>query len=71
MFFVSAKEEVINSDLRYWFTPYTLMKVAVKAGIKIQDIIMAESYISDNKSLNDILSQYPLFRDNIILIGDL
>ncbi|MCF6096381.1 glycosyltransferase [Thermovorax subterraneus] len=71
--FVSVKEnkEVINSDHRYWFTPYTLMKVAVQAGIKIEDIIMAESYLSDNKSLDDILSKYPLFRDNIILIGNL
>lgn len=30
--------EIINSDHRYWFTPYTLSKVMFHAGIKVDEI---------------------------------
>ncbi len=30
--------EIINSDHRYWFTPYTLSKVIIQAGLTIEDI---------------------------------
>jgi hypothetical protein len=33
--------EIINSDHRYWFTPYTLAKVIVRAGMAIDDIYFA------------------------------
>lgn len=31
-------KEVINSDHRYWFTPYTLAKVILRAGMKLDEI---------------------------------
>jgi hypothetical protein len=30
--------EIINSDHRYWFTPYTLAKVIIQAGMQLEDI---------------------------------
>jgi 2-polyprenyl-3-methyl-5-hydroxy-6-metoxy-1,4-benzoquinol methylase len=37
----NASAEIINSDHRYWFTPYTLAKVIVRAGMEIQDLYFA------------------------------
>lgn len=34
----SNSMEIINSDHRYWFTPYTLAKVMYKAGMKTEEI---------------------------------
>ncbi|MBI1770584.1 MAG: methyltransferase domain-containing protein [Bacteroidetes bacterium] len=33
--------EVINSDHRYWFTPYTLAKVILQAGLELDEILFA------------------------------
>lgn len=33
--------EIINSDHRYWFTPYTLAKVIHQSGLQIEDIYFA------------------------------
>jgi hypothetical protein len=34
----NRSSEVINSDHRYWFTPYTLAKVIVQAGMQLEEI---------------------------------
>lgn len=34
----SRSAEIINSDHRYWFTPYTLSKVIVQSGMQLEDI---------------------------------
>jgi hypothetical protein len=33
--------EIINSDHRYWFTPYTLAKVITQAGMNLEEIYFA------------------------------
>jgi hypothetical protein len=33
--------ELINSDHRYWFTPFTLAKVIIRAGMKLEEIHFA------------------------------
>jgi hypothetical protein len=33
--------EVINTDHRYWFTPYTISKVIIQAGMTVEDIYFA------------------------------
>jgi hypothetical protein len=33
--------EIINSDHRYWFTPYTLAKVIIQAGLSLEDVYFA------------------------------
>ncbi len=36
--------EFINSDHRYWFTPYTLAKVATRAGFHVDEFFFSEYY---------------------------
>jgi len=62
--------EEVNSDHRYWFTPYTLLKVAHRAGLGFIDLIMciyenSKNLIYFNK---DTFKQKPLLMDTIILV---
>jgi 2-polyprenyl-3-methyl-5-hydroxy-6-metoxy-1,4-benzoquinol methylase len=43
--------EVINSDHRYWFTPYTLAKVIVQSGMQVEDIYFASRVPLDTLQL--------------------
>jgi 2-polyprenyl-3-methyl-5-hydroxy-6-metoxy-1,4-benzoquinol methylase len=36
-----VSKEVINSDHRYWFTPYTIAQVIMRAGFELEDILFA------------------------------
>ena len=38
-------KECINSDHRFWFTPYTISKILVKSGIKPVEILFADDNI--------------------------
>lgn len=56
-------KEVINSDHRFWFTPYTISKVAYRAGIVPKKILMIQrSSFPNNES-----TKYPFFRDTILM----
>lgn len=37
----NKSSEIINSDHRYWFTPYTLAKVIIRSGLELEDIYFA------------------------------
>lgn len=61
--------EMINSDHRFWFTPFTLLKVASQAGITVEDFDLCGD---DNPSLFSVkwwLKDKPLFRNRIVLRG--
>lgn len=69
--------ECINSDHRFWFTPYTLAKLAVMAGYIVEDIQMCQT----SRSVGGIRAyaseirhpelrqarRYPLLRQNMIM----
>ncbi len=61
--------ENINTDHRFWFTPYTLSKIAMDAGFKINSLRLGEhSFLSRRQIIRKfIISKYPLFRDTLIL----
>jgi len=40
--YLSEGIEAINSDHRFWFTPYTILKVMHEAGIEIVDLMAAD-----------------------------
>lgn len=71
--------EEINTDHKYWFSPFTLWKVADDAGIKVTHIEFASSPITKEYSLRNLLkiiSKYlfewkPLYRKHLILIGEI
>ncbi len=73
--FVYAKKgvEMINSDHRYWFTPYTVAKVAVCAGLRIEKMIMCRSGVIKRRAIlrNWWYSRRPLMRNSIVLIAKL
>lgn len=48
-------KELINSDHRYWFTPYTLAKISFDSGFKVEDLNFCEhSKLSRRKIITKI-----------------
>jgi len=62
--------EVINSDHRFWFTPYTLAKLAVLAGLRVNDIIMCRHGRVKRRSVlkNTYFRKHPLLRSDIVAV---
>ena len=63
--------ETNNSDHRYWFSPYTIWKVAHQAGLKVEKIQMCQFSRTSGlkaKFKNIILKRYPLIAENIVLL---
>lgn len=60
--------EVVNTDHRYWFSPYTLAKVMVDAGYTPQRIELCHSdYVSAKGALfARLLDRLPKYRDTIV-----
>jgi hypothetical protein len=65
---IFANREVINSDHRFFFTPYTIAKIATDAGISPDSIQMA-TFSKKNWLQNTILNKWPLLAEDIILFG--
>jgi hypothetical protein len=63
--------EAINTDHRFWFTPYTLAKVAYDAGLETEQIIACRNGVVKRRSIvkNRRLRRYPLLRNNLILLA--
>lgn len=79
MNFVSSKNhsEIINSDHRFWFSPYTLAKVFTVAGYNIEEYFLcmaAPIKLNFRRKLRTKyrrLLKYPLYRDTIFMIAEL
>ncbi len=65
---IFANREVINSDHRFFFTPYTICKVACDAGIAPSSIQMA-SFSRQRPLKKLITSRWPLLAENIVFTG--
>lgn len=62
--------ECINTDHKYWFTPYTVSKVLTMAGMKVNDII----FVGNKKSIiqrfiNCTLKNKLIISDSLICIA--
>ncbi|SHK17889.1 glycosyltransferase [Rhodothermus profundi] len=62
-------QEIVNSDHRFWFTPYTLSKVVTDAGFQVERFCFAQGLGPMNDSTKRLLEQYPALRDHIVLIA--
>ena len=64
--------EYINSDHRYWFTGYTLMKVMTAGGFNVTEISFCENFgLSRRKFLHYYkMKNYPLLRESIVCHAD-
>ena len=60
--------EIINSDHRFFFTPYTIAKVAIDAGYAPVEVKMA-TFMRAGKLKSMLLRQLPLLAEDIIFIG--
>jgi hypothetical protein len=63
--------EVINTDHRYWFSPYTLSKVLADAGYQPQRVELCHSdYVTAKGAvLARILDFMPKYRDTLIVVS--
>lgn len=64
--------EVINSDHRFWFTPYTLLKVINQAGLVTEQLEMCKFDYSSSgireKIRDFVLKRYPLLAEDIVVV---
>jgi 2-polyprenyl-3-methyl-5-hydroxy-6-metoxy-1,4-benzoquinol methylase len=69
---VFSSGELINTDHRYWFTPYTLSKVLVDSGYTPQLLELCHSdYLSRKGALfARVLDFMPKYRDTLIATAD-
>lgn len=66
-------QEFINTDHRFWFTPYTLAKVVTEAGLEVESFQFCQSYPIPKVLLPKLLllRRYPALRDNLVLTARL
>lgn len=69
--FALRNTELINSDHRFWFTPFTLMKVAVQAGIQVENFDLCVDEKPSVFSIKYWLGNKPLLRNRVVLVGKL
>lgn len=68
--YIFKNKEFINSDHRFWFTPYTLAKLAFEGGLNVEKFQFCHSYkLSKNEVVKSfLLKKYPQLRDNLVMI---
>ena len=67
--YVFKQTELINSDHRYWFTPYTLSKILFQAGYHDMEFYMVESFKPEKHSFfkSYLYKKFPALRNTIII----
>ena len=65
---VFKHKEFINSDHRFWFTPYTLAKVANSAGYAVDSYCYCQSYRPQSIINRFLLKKFPMLREGIVMI---
>lgn len=60
-------KEVINTDHRYWFTPYTLAKVVTMSGARPEEFYFC-NYFPDNLSIKDLLNIHGIIERAILRV---
>lgn len=74
-----SHEECINTDHRYWFTPYTLAKITIRAGMEVESFLFCQpvplpvgrlSWLIHPRSLlrHAILYRYPATRQTLVMV---
>jgi 2-polyprenyl-3-methyl-5-hydroxy-6-metoxy-1,4-benzoquinol methylase len=61
--------EVVNTDHRFWFTPFTLSKIVTDAGYEINKLGYFEHGSLSRRQVfrKYILNRFPAFRDTLII----
>lgn len=61
-------KELINSDHRYWFTPFTLAKVGFRAGWQPFEFFYSQTNMPGKWIFKKIIQKYPAYRETLIMI---
>ncbi len=64
--FLRKNCEYTNSDHRYWFTPYTLAKVAVRGGYSVREMTFAQNFKYTTFWQRLLLRKYPMTHETLI-----
>ncbi|OQP67831.1 methyltransferase domain-containing protein [Niastella populi] len=64
---IFKRKEFINTDHRFWFTPYTLSKVVSEAGFEIIKFHFCQSYLPKSYFSRLLINIYPNLREGLIL----
>ena len=59
--------ELINTDHRYWFSPYTLAKVGARAGFTVDYFSLCQYYNGEVWWKKNLVSRFPMLRDNLVM----
>jgi hypothetical protein len=59
--------EQLNTDHRYWFTPFTLSKIVNRAGYDIIDCSLSQYYKGNGPLKRIMYRRFPLLRHGLIL----
>jgi hypothetical protein len=65
---IARNTETINSDHRFFFTPYTISKVAVDAGYRPESVTMA-AFSRPGRVKSWLLNLRPLLAEDIVLVA--
>lgn len=68
---INSGIEFINTDHRYWFTPYTLAKVGIRSGLKVDRFYFVQNYPVKGFFRNLLLKRIPNKRETVLMIFDL
>lgn len=63
--------EFINSDHRYWFTPYTLAKIGTESGLKCQSFQYVQNYENSEFWKKRLLRKFPAFRETVVMVFEI
>jgi hypothetical protein len=58
--------ECINTDHRFWFTPFTLAKIAHDAGFMPEEFRYAHTFCSERWVYRHLRRRYPMLRETLI-----
>jgi len=61
-------KEFINTDHRFWFTPYTLAKVGVLSGWHPYEFDFCQTHPPHKWIYRKIIKKYPAFRETLVMI---
>jgi hypothetical protein len=59
--------EYINSDHRYWFTPYTLGKLITLSGMEVIDFYLVNNSGKKNRIKSKLIRLFPLLNETIVM----
>ena len=65
---ILLRNDLINTDHRYWFSPYTLSKTVYEAGFIIENFFYTDSLSFKNPIKSFLKWRYPICRDGLAIV---